>query len=74
MTDWSFPPDLQAQYERVLAQTRRLQQELGITPRTIEQRHQDYLARKAEEQRIKEELDKIQALTGHRRPPIKWKV
>lgn len=74
MIDWSFPPEIQAQYDRVLEQTRRLQKELGIQPRTLEQRHQDYIKRKIEEQKIKEELNKIQALTGHRRPLGKWKV
>ncbi len=74
MTDWSFPPDLQKKYEEVLAQTRRLQAELGIKPRTIEERYQDYLKRKAEEQQRQEELKKLVQLTGQRRPPPRWKV
>lgn len=74
MIDWSLPPDLQKQYDKVLANIRRLQAELGIEPRTLEQRHQDYLKRKAEEQRRAEELARIKALTGTRRPPPKWKV
>jgi CRP-like cAMP-binding protein len=72
--DWGFPSELEEQYQRVLAQTRRLQQELGITPRTLEERYQDYLKRLEEEQRIKEELNRLQAITGQRRPPVKWKV
>ena len=74
MIDWSFPPDIQAQYDRVLAQTRRLQAELGIEPRTIEQRYDDYRKRKAEEQRRKEELNRMQAIMGQKRPLVKWKV
>lgn len=72
--DWSFPPDLQEQYDRVLAQTRRLQKELDIEPRTIEQRYQDYLRKQADEKRKQEELAQIQAQLGTRRPPSKWKV
>lgn len=78
MIDWSFPPDLQAQYDRVLAQTRRLQQELGIKPMTLEERHQAYLAKQAEERRQEElrqeELKKMQERMGKMRPPPKWKV
>lgn len=74
MTDWSFSPEIQAQYNRVVADIQRLQQEFGIEPQTIEQRYQDYLKRKAEEQRRAEELAKIKAVTGQRRPPPRWKV
>ncbi len=74
MIDWSFPPDIQAQYDRVLAQTRKLQKEFGIEPRTIEQRCQDYLKRQEEEKRRQEELAKLSQITGQRRPPPKWKV
>lgn len=74
MIDWSFPPELQEQYNCIIERTRRLQQEFGIKPRTIEQRYQDYIVKKAEEQRIKEELNKLKALTGQRRPLVKWKV
>lgn len=72
--DWSFPPELQAQYDRVVAQTRRLQIELGVEPMTLEQRHQAYLKRQAEEQRKQEELKLIQERMGKMRPPPKWKV
>ena len=74
MIDWSFPPDLQEQYNRVLAQTRRLQKELGIEPRTIEQRYQDYLRKQADEKRKQEQLTHIQAQLVIRRLPPKWKV
>ena len=67
MIDWSFPPELQAQYDRVLAQTRRLQAELGIKPMTIEERAAAYEKRKREEAALKTTL-------GVRRPPPKWKV
>ena len=78
MIDWSFPPDIQAQYDRVLAQNRRLQIELGIKPMTLEERHQAYLARQAEEHRKEElrqeELRILQERIGKHRPLPKWKV
>ena len=74
MTDWSFPPDLQKKYDEVLATIRRLQSEFGIEPQTLEQRHQAYLKRQAEQQHRAEELAKLQAITGTRRPPPRWKV
>lgn len=67
MTNWSFPPDIQAQYDRVLAQTRKLQAELGITPMTLDERAEAYTKRKQQEEEIKK-------FTLHRRPPPKWKV
>jgi type VI protein secretion system component VasK len=67
MIDWSFPPELQAQYDRVVAQTRRLQAEMGIKPRTIEERAADYLKKKQAEA----ELAK---LVGKKRPPLRYKV
>lgn len=74
MIDWKFPPELQAQYDRVVAQTRRLQAEMGIKSMTLEERYQAYLERQAEEQRKQEELKKLQQLVGKHRPPPKWKV
>jgi hypothetical protein len=76
MIDWSLPPDIQAQYDRVLEQNRRLQKELGIKPMTIEDRHQAYLKRQADpvEQQRREELRQIQERVGKMRPPPKWKV
>lgn len=67
MIDWSFPPDIQAQYDRVLAQTRKLQDELGIKPMTLEERAQSYIERKHQEEEFKKFM-------GQRRPPPKWKV
>jgi hypothetical protein len=72
--DWSFSPDLQLRYETILAQTRRLQKELGIIPRTLEERARDYELRKLEEQKKAEELAKFNQMTGQRRSPHKWKV
>ena len=74
MIDWSFPPDLQARYETILAQTRRLQAELGIKPRSLEQRAQDYLRQKQEKLRKQEELKQLQEKIGRHRPITKWKV
>lgn len=74
MIDWSFPPDLQKRYDEILATIRRLQKEFGIEPQTLEQRHQAYLRQQAEQQRRAEELAKLQAITGTRRPPPRWKV
>lgn len=67
---WALTPELQERYDKIVAETRRLQAELGITPRTLEQRHQDYLARKAEERRVQEELEKINAIP---RPRLNFK-
>ncbi len=72
--DWSFPPDLQKRYEEVSARIRQLQAEFGITPRTLEERYQDYQKRKLEEQKKAEELAKFKELTVAKRPPPKWKV
>lgn len=66
MMYWTLPTELEAQYNRVLEQNRRLQQELGIEPRTIEQRAADYLKKKSE--------PKPQDIVGKRRPPPKWRV
>ena len=56
MIDWSFPPELQAQYDRVVAQTRRLQAEMGIKPRTIEERAADYLKKKQAEAELAKQI------------------
>ncbi len=74
MIDWSFTPDIQAQYDRVLSETRRLQKEFGIEPKIIEQRYQEYLTRKAAEEQKQAELAKLNQQIIHRRPPPKWKV
>lgn len=71
---WGDDPELQRRFNEVQETVRRLQIEFGITPRTIEQRHQDYLSRKAEEARRAEELKKLNSQVGLRRPPPKWRV
>jgi hypothetical protein len=71
---WDLPPDLQQKFDEVQAHIRRLQIEMGVEPKTIEQRHQDYLQRQAEEQRRQEELKKLEQRIGKHRPPPKWKV
>lgn len=74
MIDWSFPPDLQAQYDRVLAQTRRLQAELGVQPMTIEERAESYRKKKLEQAQKQQELEELQKRIGRTRPMPTWKV
>ena len=78
MIDWSLPPDLQEKYDRVAADTRRLQIALGIKPMTLEERYQEYIKKQAEAQRKEaqrqEELRQLQERIGKMRPPPKWKV
>lgn len=74
MIDWSFPPDIQAQYDRVLAQTRRLQVELGITPMTLAERAAAYEKKKVEAARKEKELRELEQRISRSRPPPKWKV
>ena len=71
---WGDDPELQRRFNEVQETVRRLQIEFGITPRTIEQRYQDYLSRKAEEARKAEELKKLEQTIGRHRPVPKWKV
>lgn len=75
---WADNPELQQRYERVSSETRRLQQELGIEPLTLEQRHQRYLDRiqreeraEQERQRQLEELKKLKAQMPTMRPAIR---
>lgn len=72
--DWSLNEENQKKYDQVVADNQRLQKEFGIKPRTIEQRYQDYMAKKAEEDRRAEELKKLQNSIGIRRPAPKWKI
>lgn len=72
--DWSFTPELQAQYDRVVAQTRRLQDHFGIKPMTLEERAQAYEQTRIENARKQEELKQLQERIGRHRPPPKWKV
>jgi hypothetical protein len=75
MAEQLFPDDLQQRYEQILAQTRKLQKELGMKSRTLEERYQDYLARRAEEEkrleeqrRLEEELKKLNVTSRPRLP------
>jgi peptidoglycan hydrolase CwlO-like protein len=74
MIDWSFPPELQAKYDRVLAQTRKLQAEFGIKPMTLEERAQIYEKRKEEINRRQQEIKELEQRISRSRPPPKWKV
>lgn len=71
---WALTPELQKKYDKVVAQTRRLQAEFGIIPRTLEERARDYELKKAEEARRAEELKKLEQVIGKHRPPPKWKL
>jgi Skp family chaperone for outer membrane proteins len=74
MIDWSLPPELQKKYNEVASDIKKLQDELGIKPKTIEERAQYYQQKREEERRQAEELSKLQKITGQRRPPPRWKV
>lgn len=74
MIDWSFTPEVQALYDRVVENTRRLQKELGIKPMTLEERARAYQASKAERDRKEQELKEIQERLARRRPMPNWKV
>ena len=65
--DWSLNPENQKKYDEVMANNRRMQEILGIEPRTLEQRAADYQRKKAEQ-------DELKKLMGKRRPPPKWKL
>lgn len=67
MIDWNLTPENQVLYERVIARNKQLQQELGITSMTIEERATVVIAQKQKEEEFKK-------LLGNRRPPPKWKV
>lgn len=71
---WSNDPDIQKRYNEIVAQTRRLQAELGITPMTLEQRAEDYRRRQQEELARQEELKKLEEIIGKKRLPPKWKL
>jgi len=74
MIDWSLSADLQTKYNDILERNRKLQLELGIVPRTLEQRAQDYEKKKLEREQAAQELARLKALTANRRPPPRWKV
>jgi hypothetical protein len=62
MAEQLFPDQLQQRYEQILAQTRKLQEQLGVTPRTLEQRHHDYLTRLAEEEKQQEQQRQVEEM------------
>ena len=64
---WALTPELQKKYEEVVAHTRRLQKEMGITPMTLEERAAHYAKKKEEEAKAK-------AMVVKMRPPPKWKI
>jgi hypothetical protein len=68
--DWALTPELQQRLEKVQAETRRLQAQFGITPKTLEERHQDYLVRKAEKERQQKELELLAELKQKQRPAL----
>lgn len=68
--DWKLDPENQKKYDEVVTRNRILQDRLGITPRTIEERARDYKKLRQEEELKKQELAKL----TNRRPPPKWKV
>jgi 5'-deoxynucleotidase YfbR-like HD superfamily hydrolase len=72
--NWELNPELQKKYDEVVARISQLQIELGVKPRSIEERYQDYLSKKAEEDRRAEEIKKLQSGISKMRPPPKWKV
>ncbi len=71
---WALTPELQKKFEEVQAQTRKLQQEFGITPMTLEERCQAYERRKAEEAQRALELERLQQQIGKHRLPPKWRI
>ena len=64
---WALTPELQKKYEEVVAHTRRLQKEMGITPMTLEERAAAYAKKKEDEAKAK-------AMVVKMRPPPKWKI
>lgn len=74
MIDWSFPPELQQKYDEIVARTRRLQQELGITPMTLEERAIAGEKKRHEAEKRQKEIEEMQRIINSRRPLPKWKV
>jgi hypothetical protein len=67
MMDWNLSIENQKKYNDVVNQNYRLQAELGIKSKTLEERAQDH----AENIKQQEALTK---LLGVRRPAPKWKL
>jgi hypothetical protein len=59
---WKDNPELAQRYNKILEQTRRLQAEFGIVPRTLEERICDFHIKKQQEQQRKVELAKLTAI------------
>ncbi len=74
MIDWNLTPENQALYERVVAQTRRIQKELGIEPMTLEERARSYERKRAEIERRQQEVRELEQRISRSRPPPKWKI
>jgi hypothetical protein len=64
---WEFNADNQKKYDEVTATICKLQAEMGIKPKTIEERAADY-------QKRKEEQSRLTSLVGNLRPAPKWKI
>lgn len=56
-------------YLEIKAETRRLQEEFGIKPKTLEERHEDLLKRKEEEQKRAEQVRLLNSLPKPKLPP-----
>jgi len=66
---WADNPELQKQYNKIVIETRRLQAELGVKPRTLAERHADLLKRQEEERKIQEQLKIINSIPRPKLPP-----
>lgn len=55
---WADNPELQKRFEAIQAQTRQLQKELGIEPKTLEQRQKEYRQRRQQEFARQQELER----------------
>lgn len=64
---WELDAENQKKFDKVTAEIRRLQNEMGIKPMTIAERAAEY--RKEKEQKAQ-----LTAHLGIRRPAPKWKI
>lgn len=55
-------------YLEIKAETRRLQEEFGIKPKTLEERHEDLLKRKEEEEKRAEQIRLLNSLPKPKMP------
>ena len=65
--DWNFNAENQKKFDEVTATIRKLQAEMGIEPRTIEERAAEYQKKKTAQAQLTAKL-------GNIRPPPKWKI